>query len=109
MALVVKTFFIKNTPKKSFSGREKNDIYTGKIRPQIKSFSHPDYTVGFGIAPNQPNKARRLYCRWGISPRPKESIYILLRFNNFVKQFLITLQINDKIIHLSTNTFSKSF
>lgn len=27
----------------------------------MRSFSHPDYTVGFGISPNQPGKAHGLY------------------------------------------------
>ena len=42
--------------------------------------SHPDYTVGSGISPDRPpamQEVRRLYCRWGISPRPEELIFIL--------------------------------
>jgi len=38
-------------------------------------FFHPDYTVGFGIAPNQPSQARRLYCRSGITPCPEDIYY----------------------------------
>ena len=40
------------------------------------SFSHPDYTVGSGITPDQPPweimTGRGLYRRWGITPRPEE-------------------------------------
>ena len=40
-------------------------------------FSHPDYTVGFGISPNQLLSAGRgLYRRWGISPPPRRTIFI---------------------------------
>ena len=39
-------------------------------------FSHPDYTVGFGISPNQRICARGLYRRWGITPRPEEFSFI---------------------------------
>ena len=42
-------------------------------------FFHPDYTVGFGISPNQLLSAGRgLYRRWGISPRPEER-YLFVR------------------------------
>lgn len=34
-------------------------------------FSHPDFTVGYGITP-YPLSARRLYCRSGITPRPED-------------------------------------
>lgn len=59
-----------------------------KLRSDKKFFYHPDYTVGFGLAPNQErvkNRFRRRlmpprttfmrhgnHCRWGIAPRPKE-------------------------------------
>ncbi len=44
-------------------------------------FSHPDYTVGFGIAPNQPHAAGRgLYRREGITPCPEEPIHLLISF-----------------------------
>jgi len=42
-------------------------------------FFHPDYTVGFGIAPNHAPCARGLYRRSGIAPCP-EDIVILLSF-----------------------------
>jgi len=42
-------------------------------------FFHPDYTVGFGIAPNHAPCARGLYRRSGITPCP-EDIVILLSF-----------------------------
>lgn len=51
-----------------------------EIRLKIKSysffFSHPDFTVGFGIAPNQLLLARGLYRRSGITPCPEE-LYLL--------------------------------
>ena len=63
-------------------------------------FSHPDYTVGFGISPNpDPNlcrilrfRARGLYRRSGISPCPEDhviyfTVYILYLFFLFVKGF----------------------
>ncbi len=44
-------------------------------------FSHPDYTVGFGITPNQPHAAGRgLYRREGITPCPEEPIHLLFSF-----------------------------
>jgi hypothetical protein len=43
------------------------------VLPQF--FSHPDYTVGFGIAPNQPNKARRLLLPVG-NFTPPQRIFI---------------------------------
>jgi hypothetical protein len=51
-------------------------------------FSHPDYTVGFGIAPNPaPKEARGLrsqwlhYRRWGIAPRPEDEPYLFVHKN----------------------------
>lgn len=38
-------------------------------------FFHPDYTVGFGVSPNQRTQkelGRGLYRQWGISPRPED-------------------------------------
>ena len=53
-------------------------------------FSHPDYTVGFGISPNQLLSAGRgLYRRWGISPRPEER-YLFVRYQNIT--FLFAMQ-----------------
>jgi hypothetical protein len=44
-------------------------------------FSHPDCTVGFGIAPNHAFRLAGLplqeYRRWGIAPRPEESLFYL--------------------------------
>ena len=47
-------------------------IHRAQHSPQKNSFFHPDYTVGFGIAPNQQFPARGLYHRWGLAPRPEE-------------------------------------
>jgi hypothetical protein len=38
----------------------------GFMHGKDDSFSHPDFTVGSGIAPDQPNLARGLYRRLGI-------------------------------------------
>jgi len=45
-------------------------------------FFHPDYTVGFGIAPNRAFYARGLYRQSGISPCPEDT-FILLFFSNY--------------------------
>ena len=37
-------------------------------------FFHPDYTVGTGIEPVQRGCARGLYRRWGIAPRPEDTV-----------------------------------
>ena len=46
------------------------------MRKYSSSFSHPDYTVGSGITPDQLSQkamaGRGLYRRWGITPRPEE-------------------------------------
>ena len=55
----------------------------GKLRKKYHAeqnhiffFSHPDFTVGFGIAPNQRLCARGLYRRWGVTPRPEEFLLL---------------------------------
>jgi len=59
-----------------------------------RRFFHPDYTVGFGISPNQhpadagwSRAVQRLaaHRRWGISPRPETDfiICIILSFQEF--------------------------
>ena len=45
-----------------------------KGRQGRKFFFHPDYTVGIGVSPIRRLRARGLYRRWGISPRPEELI-----------------------------------
>ena len=40
----------------------------------MRTFFHPDYTVGIGVAPIQRLRARGLYRRWGISPRPEDTV-----------------------------------
>jgi len=60
--------------------RKNPDQLSGKIRgtPIFFIFLHPDYTVGFGISPNQRfSIALGLYRRWGHSPRPKSCIGLL--------------------------------
>ena len=65
----------KNKPPRKLFGAEKRQI---KICP---FFYHPDYTVGQGIAPcREEEPLRRLYCRWGIAPRPKEITLNLLYY-----------------------------
>ena len=45
--------------------------------PGALIFFHPDYTVGIGIAPIPAARAaRRLYCRWGIAPRPEDGWFV---------------------------------
>ena len=39
--------------------------------------SNPDYTVGFGVAPNQHFCARGLYRRSGITPCPEGNQYLI--------------------------------
>lgn len=41
-------------------------------------FFHPDYTVGFGIAPNHAPCARGLYRRSGISPCPEDFLFLYI-------------------------------
>lgn len=55
--------------------------------------SHPDYTVGFGIAPNQPSQKRN--SSWTLTtgrelhPAPKMN-YILLYYSRIVPQAIPT-------------------
>ena len=53
---------------------QQNNVY--RVHPYNTPSSFPirTLTVGFGISPNRGNLRflRRLYCRWGITPRPKE-------------------------------------
>ena len=44
------------------------------------SFFHPDYTVGFGIAPNHAQCARGLYRQSGITPCPEELLMEFIIF-----------------------------
>jgi hypothetical protein len=58
-----------------------------RLRVAVTDLFHPDYTVGFGIAPNLltfplPESARGLadkpaYRRWGIAPRPEIIVHQL--------------------------------
>ena len=46
----------------------------------MRIFFHPDYTVGPGVAPGQPQKVGRgLYRQWGITPRPEDFRYFFYK------------------------------
>ena len=64
-----------NTRKIAFQGvRIKKEHYKNAIH----AFSHPDYTVGIGIAPvPAAHAARGLYRRWGIAPRPEDKYAVV--------------------------------
>ena len=64
-----------NTRKIAFQGvRIKKEHYKNAIH----AFSHPDYTVGTGIAPvPAAHAARGLYRRWGITPRPEDKYAVV--------------------------------
>ncbi len=48
-------------------------ISPGDIEKAVYAvFSHPDFTVGFGITPNHAQRARGLYRRSGFSPCPED-------------------------------------
>lgn len=58
-------------------------------------FSHPDCTVGFGITPNHAFRLAGLplqeYRRWGIAPRPEESLFYLLFY---ISIFFFKMQVS---------------
>ena len=58
-------------------------------------------TVGTGITPVQPHSVGRgLYRRWGISPRPEESLF----FSNYISlQF--HRQLNSLLLQIHTHNF----
>lgn len=58
----------------------------------LRGFSHPDYTVGFGIAPNQPTWE---VGSWTLPPvriftSPRNSGYIIMRHFIFVNYLVIS-------------------
>lgn len=59
-------------------------------------FSHPDYTVGFGIAPNLqmlaglPTKGLD-YRRWGLAPRLEDSYIYLITPTLYASCFLLSI------------------
>ena len=60
-----------------------------------KTFFHPDYTVGHGIAPCHTLRLAGLcknctYSRWGSTPRPEDKV-ILLQFVYMVNPFEMTV------------------
>ena len=75
--------FIFNTFKKI----KPPQIYVGaqKSIKQFCFFYHPDYTVGFGITPNQPKRLAGFNCRWGITPRPEEYLVHIY----FISQYML--------------------
>ena len=58
------------------------NLHVIQYTQSIFIFFHPDYTVGFGIAPNRTFYARGLYRQSGISPCPEDT-FILLFFSNY--------------------------
>lgn len=64
-----------------------------KIGPPYPTFSHPDFTVGFGIAPNQPEGSRTITAGRELHPALKINqykfinTYMIQRFHNFDKNF----------------------
>jgi hypothetical protein len=48
-------------------------------------FFHPDFTVGIGITPIQPVKARGLYRRLGISPDPEDLFNLIIDYHSILK------------------------
>jgi len=69
-----KTKGITNTP--VFGIHKRTEQKQMLLSCAVMIFFHPDYTVGFGISPNQRICARGLYRRWGITPRPEEFSFI---------------------------------
>ena len=81
------------TPERPMPSRCQNQ----KERAQFQHiFFHPDFapvsvrvTVGSGVAPNQRLSARGLYRRWGIAPRPEDTVqfpYKIARLRPLVKR-----------------------
>jgi len=75
---------------------------SGSCKKQHFCFSHPDYTVGPGITPGQPTWARRLYCRWGIAPRPETDLLLVNCITIFYKCKVL-------IIHHALHNYSSYF
>lgn len=46
-----------------------------KIGPSYPTFSHPDFTVGFGFAPNQPEGSRTITAGRELHPALKINQY----------------------------------
>ena len=65
-----------------------SEVYTTHVL-----FSHPDFTVGFGIAPNQPPKmlsgSRTITAGWELHPTPKNYIIAVI-CNVFGNSILIS-------------------
>jgi hypothetical protein len=70
---------LKHVNRAAFPDREKRVEKGGRILTLFNTpSSNPDYTVGFGVAPNQRLRARGLYRRSGISPCPEDIIAMQL-------------------------------
>ena len=55
-------------------------MYSIRAHRPVYIFSHPDFTVGTGVSPVRLShpRVRRLYCRYGISPIPKDNFYYFM-------------------------------
>lgn len=79
--MIIKKFVILEVKERLLSIKKPEQSCSGitlahrnEIIPSI--FSHPDFTVGFGISPNQPHKwVADYYRRLGLSPDPEELYY----------------------------------
>ncbi len=68
---------------------------------QCAFFSHPDFTVGFGISPNQPPKRVADYTAgWESHPAPKNYIYTYMLFSDVLcVKLCLTIQFCEIIIN----------
>jgi len=64
-------------------------------------FYHPDFTVGFGIAPNQPPKRVADYTAGRESHPAPKNYYILLWYYNALKRYMQGLFNDGSIYHES--------
>jgi hypothetical protein len=69
--------------KKTLKSKDFRVILSKKLSNK-NIFFHPDFTVGIGIAPIQPVKARGLYRRLGISPDPEDLFNLIIDYHNIV-------------------------
>ena len=64
-------------------------------------FSHPDFTVGFGISPNQPKGSRTLTAGREFHPAPKNKYLIVDLSITLLANF-----VNDLSDYLTKNLYS---
>jgi len=62
-------------------------------------FSHPDFTVGFGISPNQPPKRVADYTAGRESHPAPKNLFISLWYYNALKRCVQGLFYDDSICH----------